>query len=415
MKRLCNALLGSMVLGAFALQFPPVESARAQEKTVYSFCSQPNCADGASPQASLIDVSGTLYGTTGGGGSSGCNGEGCGTVFSLDPATGTETVVYSFCSKGNCADGATPYAGLLDMNGMLYGTTVYGGVNNNGTLFSIDPGNGTETVLYSFCSKGNCADGANPYASLIEMNGTLYGTTHYGGTHRAGTVFSFTPGTGTETVLYSFCILADCKDGANPYAGLVDVHGNLYGTTYEGGKYQGGTVFRINPGTGGYHHVSFCCSEGTNPYANLINVGDTLYGTTSTGGRCDNELYCGALFWFDPRTRRQGDMYSFCALHHCKDGATPMGAVVEVQGILYGTTEHGGDGATGNGEPGGTVFSFDTGTRTEKVLYSFCSQTNCRDGNNPDAGLLKVKGGLYGTTVTGGANGSGTVFWVKTP
>ena len=113
MKSLCNGLLGSVVLGAVVLHFP---SAQAGEKTVYSFCRQQNCKDGAGPMASLIDVNGTLYGTTSAGGNGG-------TVFSFYPSTGTETVLYSFCSQTNCTDGQNPEANLIDVKGTLYGAT----------------------------------------------------------------------------------------------------------------------------------------------------------------------------------------------------------------------------------------------------------------------------------------------------
>ena len=213
-----------------------------------------NCADGREPAASLIDVNGTLYGTTvQGGGNTGCGDDkGCGTVFSLDPNTGAETALYAFCSQPNCVDGAEPHAGLVDVNGILYGATYHGGSNTNcyescGTVFSVDPNTGAETVLYSFCSQANCADGANPLASLIDVNGTLYGTTLDGGgtgcgNGGCGTAFSLDPNTGAETVLYAFCNQQKCTDGNAP-TGLIDVNGKFYGTTTFGGAYGYGTVF----------------------------------------------------------------------------------------------------------------------------------------------------------------------------
>ena len=100
----------------------------ATESVIYSFQGQP---DGWYPTAGLVDVNGMLYGTTARGGSSGCNGLGCGTIFSVDPSTGAETVVYSFCSRRKCADGASPNASLTDVNGVLYGTTRSGGTQTN--------------------------------------------------------------------------------------------------------------------------------------------------------------------------------------------------------------------------------------------------------------------------------------------
>jgi uncharacterized repeat protein (TIGR03803 family) len=170
---------------------------------LYSFCSLPNCNDGASPYAGLIaDEQGALYGTTLGGGT-GVGNSGQGVVFKLTPpAKGqtawTETVLYIFCSLLNCSDGATPMAGLIaDNSGALYGTTRLGGTgSDDGTVFKlIPPAKGhtawTEIVLHSFTGS---PDGRNTVAGLIADNwGALYGTTVLGGASDYGTVFKLTP------------------------------------------------------------------------------------------------------------------------------------------------------------------------------------------------------------------------------
>ena len=151
-----------------------------------------------------------------------------------------ETVLYSFTGS---PDGAGPFAGVIfDTKGNLYGTTVYGGAYGYGSVFKVTP-SGEETVLYSFTGD---SDGAYPYAGLVfDKKGNLYGTTIAGGANSLdGTVFEVTP-SGEETVLHSF---TGAPDGAYPRAGLVfDGRGNLYGTTYEGGAYNGGTVFKLVP------------------------------------------------------------------------------------------------------------------------------------------------------------------------
>jgi uncharacterized repeat protein (TIGR03803 family) len=185
-----------------------------------------------------------LYGTTNAGGTRGCIG-GCGTVLTINPSTGGEKVIYSFCSQSNCADGSQPNAGLVSAGDVLYGTSFSGGAKGIGTVFSINPKTGAEKVLYSFCSQTNCTDGGRPEASLIDANGTLYGTTYYGGANGGGTVFSINPGTGAETVLYSFCSQTNCTDGSEPAASLIEVNGTLYGTTAQGGTYNKGTVYSI--------------------------------------------------------------------------------------------------------------------------------------------------------------------------
>jgi uncharacterized repeat protein (TIGR03803 family) len=274
------------------------------EKTLYTFCSQANCVDGAYPVAGLIIVKGKLFGTTFGGGASGiaaCNDTGCGTVFSLDLNTGAETVLYSFCSLAYCADGRWPTANLIDVKGILYGTAGNGGVagcHENfgcGTVFSIDPNTRMEKTSYSFCSRLNCTDGGNPQGSLIDMNGFLYGTTQEGGTHGEGTVFVYDPGTGAETVLYSFCRQQNCADGATPLASLIDVKGTLYGTTFSGGTYGYGTVFSLDPDTRTetVRHSFGYRSDGEGVKGGLIDVMGTLFGTTEDGGSTG---YYGTVF-----------------------------------------------------------------------------------------------------------------------
>jgi uncharacterized repeat protein (TIGR03803 family) len=224
-----------IVLSAVALTTG--EASAQTLTTLHSFTG--SNGDGKDPLAGLIaDASGNLYGTTfKGGGSRNCY-DGCGTVFKLTP-TGTETVLYSFTSSG---DGANPDAGLIaDASGNLYGTTHNGGSPNCpyrcSTVFKVTPA-GTETVVYSFTGS---FDGSGPRGGLIaDASGNLYGTTYQGGKYGFGTVFKVTP-SGSETVLYSF---SDGSDGGEPYAGLIaDASGNLYGTSQ--GTDAHGVVFKV--------------------------------------------------------------------------------------------------------------------------------------------------------------------------
>jgi uncharacterized repeat protein (TIGR03803 family) len=159
-----------------------------------------------------------MYGTTIGGGANGS-----GTVFAFNVETGAETVLHSF---GGSADGTLPWADLIDVNGMLYSTTVGGGAYGNGTVFSLDPGTGVETVLYAFCGHPihhQCRDGMDPVGGLIDVKGTLYGTTPLGGVYQHGypgngVLFALDPNTGAETVLNAF---RSTKDGTNSEANLT--------------------------------------------------------------------------------------------------------------------------------------------------------------------------------------------------
>ena len=124
------------------------------------------------------------------------------TAIALPAQIATLTTIHRFCSQSGCPDGDAPYAGLVQAtNGGLYGTTYGGGTNSAGTIFKITPG-GTLTTLYSFCPQTNCTDGAGPQAGLVQAaNGDLYGTTIGGGANDDGTIFKITPG-GTLTTLY---------------------------------------------------------------------------------------------------------------------------------------------------------------------------------------------------------------------
>jgi uncharacterized repeat protein (TIGR03803 family) len=214
------------------------------ERVLYSF-EYNNNTDGYQPVGAPTVIGGTLYGVTSLG-----NG---GTVFELS-TTGSKTILYSFIGG---SDGSNPFAGLIDVGGTLYGTTLQGGgsgcsyAHGCGTVFKMST-SGTESVLYRFVGG---TDGADPEADLLDINGTLYGTTVSGGgvntcsynwSYGCGTVFKINP-VGMETVLHVF---AGGSDGAYPFSNLIDVNGTLYGTTSGGGtsaKCSGGcgTVFSI--------------------------------------------------------------------------------------------------------------------------------------------------------------------------
>ncbi|HEV2381123.1 MAG TPA: choice-of-anchor tandem repeat GloVer-containing protein [Terriglobia bacterium] len=174
--------------------------------------------DGANPYAALIQAAdGNLYGTTGAGGGLGsCAPGGCGTVFRIT-LSGTLTTLHNFCSQSACADGASPEAALVQaIDGNFYGTTTAGGASGIGTVFKISP-IGTLTTLHSF----DGTDGSNPYGPLVQAkDGNFYGTTAFGGANDWGTVFKMSP-SGILTTLYSFCSQSGCTDGSEPLAGVV--------------------------------------------------------------------------------------------------------------------------------------------------------------------------------------------------
>jgi uncharacterized repeat protein (TIGR03803 family) len=161
---------------------------------LYSFCTQEHCADGWLPSGGLaLATDGNFYGTTQLGGSAGCDGTGCGTFFKITPA-GKLTTLYDFCSQSDCTDGAFPTAAPIQAtDGNFYGTTTYYAGGGAGTLFTITP-TGTLTVLHVFCLQ-SCTDGSRPISPLVQdTNGDFYGTATSGGADDYGTVFRLSVG-----------------------------------------------------------------------------------------------------------------------------------------------------------------------------------------------------------------------------
>lgn len=407
---------------ALAIAALPLQPASAEGlKTLYSFCAETNCTDGASPEGGLLaDAQGNLLGTTFGGGT-----QNAGTIFESTKTRHGYVTAPLVSFDGD--DGSEPYAGLVaDRDGNLFGTTSAGGVDNDngGTVFELaKTAHGyasTPTVLYNFCSQTNCADGANPLARLlIDADGDLFGTTFYGGEQNEGTVFELEKTANgyaaSPLILYSFCVQPNCGDGANPKSSLIfDAKGDLFGTTTRGGANGDGTVFEIAKTAVGYAPTptilySFCaqtnCTDGSTPVGGLLadRQGD-LFGTTSVGGS-DND---GIVFEIAKTSSGYAAAPLTLVSFDGTNGANPMAALIaDPQGDLFGTSR--GDGFDNNG----TVFEIKktkggyANAPTSLVVF------DGKNGSSPIGGLLAgKKGNLFGTTVAGGAteNSEGTVF-----
>jgi len=277
----------------------------------------------------------------------------------------------------------------------------------------------TFSVLYTFNSR--VGDANNPEAGLIrDTAGNLYGTTFTGGAFGGGTVFELSPATGgswTETILHSF---GGTGDGANPVAGLVrDSKGNLYGTTLVGGASNYGTVFRVSPVTGGGWTESVLYSftggtDGRSPYyGTLVLSGGYLYGTTYLGGdlSCIDVLGCGVVFRVKATGGHESVLHSFNYIGGTStDGAYPFGGLIRDAAGNLYGVTNGG-GLDG----GGVVFELSPaagGGWTETLLHTFIQP----DGLNSMAGLVRDKSGnLFGTTTGSGLipGAIGTVFEVS--
>ena len=261
-------------------------------------------ADGSGPIGQLLQASdGNFYGVTnmGGANTTACQG-GCGTVFKISPA-GTFSTLHSFCSQPNCTDGALPAGTLVEgADGYLYGATYGGGAGVRNNCIGGEPGCGTVfrvslsgqfTTIYNFCSQSDCADGALPNGNLVQaLDGNFYGTTESGGQGYNGLVFKMTPG-GAVSTLYTFCSQPNCADGEYPSTGLViGSDGSFYGTAYNGGTSNTtcqigcGTLYKITRAGAFTVLHAFNGSDGYYPNAPLIQASNGIfYGTTQFGGQ----------------------------------------------------------------------------------------------------------------------------------
>jgi uncharacterized repeat protein (TIGR03803 family) len=335
-------------------------------------------------------------------------------AFAPEVWAATETVLYSF--QGG-ADGAYANGGVIEVNGRLYGTTVYGGTYNEGTVYELrhTKAGWTKKTLHNFSFHGNY--GGEPQAGLVaDRAGNLYGVCFvaaYG-----GAVFKLSPGPKGRwrfTVIHLFIE----NEGSGPYGGLViDDSGNLYGTTVAGGTNECfghgcGTVFELSPSGGGWVLTTlhdFDGVDGLGPMSTLYRDDrGSLYGNTETGGLgsyCGG-MACGVVF----ELSRSGDGWKFADLYsfdYNSAGGNPIGPMVmDREGNLYGTNQDDGTGGYGvvyKLTPHDGIWQFD-------VLYSFRRGS---DGMSPTGGVvLDSKGNLYGPTLDGGDYDFGTVFKVR--
>jgi uncharacterized repeat protein (TIGR03803 family) len=349
-------LYGTTVTGGVSgcgtvFQLTPAGGGQWNESVLFSF----DCLDtGKNPHGGVtLDSQGNIYGTTVAGGTGGfCAGDGCGVVFKLSQSGGSwvETVIYNFQDSpdGWGAGGAV----VFDALGNLYGTTPDGGANDEGTVYQLSPSNGqwTETILHNFTGGDDGAVGGLGRL-LVDRGGNLYGVTEIGGHYQAGTVFRMgrvSVSSWHFATLYAF---RGGLDASSPYGGLIsDAHGNLYGTTYYGGKYAAGTVYQLSPGvsaTGEWRESllnSFgdLAEDGLLPLGTLVlDAAGNLLGTTSEGG--DVGCNCGVVFELTPDGHGNWGESVPHKFGLQQDAATPLyGLTADGAGNYYGATAYGG-------------------------------------------------------------------------
>jgi uncharacterized repeat protein (TIGR03803 family) len=354
---------------------------------------------GQKPYAGVVSGrDGALYGTTLGGGSNSA-----GTVFKMNTDGSGYATLRAFVTNG--VDGQSPGALTQASEGALYGMTAIGGTNRAGTVYTLNVDGSGYSVLHVFGSVAR--DGGNPEAGLTEgSDGGLYGTTFFGGSNDLGTVFRLSKDGNSYGLLCHFGRPAG--DGANPAAAVVQgADGALYGTTFFGGTNDAGTVFKLNINGGGYSLLRMFTTnglDGRNPDAALMQASNgALYGTTYGGGASN----AGTIFTLSTNGGGYNLLHSFRSF--ADDAQSPLGALSEGKdGLLYGMTYSGGSNGVG------AIFKLARDGTNYSVWRGFLSSGG--DGQNPRGRLsLGSDGAFYGTTWNGGQSGAWTVFQIYPP
>jgi uncharacterized repeat protein (TIGR03803 family) len=384
------------------------------EKVLYSFGAPPDVESGG--PALVSDSAGNLYGIATGGGSQGGGGV-FELSPTLDGTWTETVLYSFCPFDFTCTTGVTPTGLTIDSNGNLFGSTVVGSsFFPGGVVFELSPpsvtgGQWNYSVIYNFCSLSSCADGQHPQGSpTLDSSGNIYGVTDFGGQFQSGVVWELSPNLGggwTETVLYSFCSLENCADGSFPESGLVwDKSGNLYGTTLDGGTGRhdrgdntGGTLYELSRGTSGWTErvvENFPFTAGSLGPASIDPWGNVY--TTISAVSSDNPPFDGVVARTNPTRGLQ--VFYF----NGTDGSNPLfGVIIDAKRkMLYGTVENGRVGASCGG-----VFQI-TALGQESQIYAFCQYAS--DAGAPGGLIEDAAGNLYGSTVSGGTYGAGAVF-----
>ena len=397
--------------------------AHATDTVIYTFALANNvCSnlDGAAPKGSLTFANGFLFGSTS---STSGKGNGLGIIFHIDPAGSNYSIDHQF--TGAPGDGRDPESNAMTLGGTaLYGTTLNGGLNDNGTIFSINDDGTGYASLFSFQKSVLKNKGDQPFSTFALSSGILFGMTSQGGSVNGpvgdGTIFSFDPQTAAYTRLHSF----GGPDGSDPHGQqILDPNGiAFYGMTQTGGVHNVGVIYSFSEICSPLNSKcvktfkvlhNFACPHGLTPacvdpvdgaspdHGTLVQLRNTLFGLTTTGGK----FGMGTIFSLGLKGAKK-----FTVLHSFGaspiDGLTPLGSLMLNGSTLYGTTSAGGSAGFG------TVFQINTDGTNYVRLHDFQSGN---DGANPADNVILVNNALFGMTEAGGRCNHGVIFSVALP
>ncbi len=311
--------------------------------------------------------------------------------------------------------GSYPSGDFSGIGSDFWGTTQNGGADGNGTVFKLNRTTGVLTTVVEFTFNGASNKGSQPQTALrLDASGNFWGTTQYGGASYSGTVFKLDSTTGVLTTVIEFTGNTLTNKGRTPQAGFsADSAGNLWSSTSYGGASDRGTLFKLNPTTGVLTTViefpGGDFTKGTSPAAGLTPDGaGFLWGSTATGGT--NGL--GTLFKISaPAAPSLTTSVLTTVVHFTGNGASNKGSAPQATlrpdgaGNLWGTT------LTGGANGFGTVFKINTSSAVLTTVVEFTGNAATNKGSQPRSELLDDgSGSFWGTTSLGGAGDHGTVF-----
>ena len=419
----------TILLTLLFLIFVTLTTQPAQGQTFTVLYSLTYPADGWSPTNVAMDTAGNLYGTTTEGGYTGGDCQrysGCGTAFKLSRqgSNWTFRTIHDFSGD---VEGAWPGPVVIGPNGVVYGTTEYGGTEcapyGCGTVFGLTPAPHVgstvlnpwmDHVLYSFHG-GDGSSSANMTAFTFDHDGNMYATTEDGGAYGYGSVYklTFSGGSWAKTVLYSF----NYTDGSAPYGGVIlDAVGNLYGTTFSGGSYGLGTVFELSPLGGTWTekvlHTFAGGNDGWWATAGLtVDPAGNLYGATLNGGTGGG----GVIFELSP----SDGQWTYSIIYNLSStglyGGPRAALAIDAAGNLFGSTTTPGCMAMGCGQTSdagggrGTVFKLSPGRNgwTYTLLHDFSGGS---DGLDPYYGVIVDANGIVYGAARPGTGNAGVIF-----
>jgi uncharacterized repeat protein (TIGR03803 family) len=355
--------------------------------------------NGANPKGALMQAANNkFYGMTQLGGANGS-----GVIFEYDAALNTYTKKIDFTGTTGAAIGSQPWGTMIEVSGKLYGMTRLGGANNIGVLFEYNYSTNAYTKLFDFTGTAGSFPGSNPLGQLCVVGTKLYGLTSLGGANNIGVLFEYDYTTSTYVLKYDMVL----STGSTPQGSLTKVGSKLYGMATFGGSTTpgGGVIFEYDYGSSTYTKLTDLLTgagNGANPTGELMLAANgKLYGLTRFGGASN----AGALFEYDlsgPTYTKKADFVSNAAV-----GGQPLGSLIQVNtGKVYGLTSNGGVAS------GGVLFQYNI----SNAAYAKKVDLNSSDGGTPNGHLIQASNGkLYGLASVGGTNNVGVIFeWDKT-